>query len=188
MDKQKIYAVSVGLVVVLFSGVLWNSFGRTTIPIVIPTIISYFVWLRTTYKQPANYRDILIIYLLAVATQIAHLLEEFLTEAYVELPVLFNADTAISKDAFVIIFILSASFLYVLGAIGLIKRNPFANYFVWFVALGPMLANSIAHIYATVATREYFPGLITTPFQVLVAVIFIRALLGKRLPEVLKMT
>ncbi|MCH7662452.1 MAG: HXXEE domain-containing protein [Chloroflexi bacterium] len=188
MKKQQVYAVTTGLVVLVFSVVLWNSFGRTTMPIIIPTIISYFVWLKTTYKQPANYRDILIIYLLAVATQIAHLLEEFLTEAYVELPILFNADSAISKDSFVIIFILGASFLYVLGAIGLIKRNPFANYFVWFVALGPMLANSIAHTYATVVTREYFPGLITTLIQVLVAVIFIRALMGKRLPVVLKMT
>ena len=115
----------------------------------------------------------------AVVVQFAHLTEEYLTGFYKEFPPLFGTQWW-SERGFVTIIILVFGILYLLAAIGLLYKNPFANCFLWFVALGPMLVNSIAHPIVSLITRGYFPGLLTAPIQLVVSIVFIRRPISSR--------
>src|SRR6266542_2442453 len=53
--------------------------------------------------------------------------------------------------------------VYSFAGYGLMRRNPVANYVLWFFLIGPAgLVNSVAHVTLPFLTATlYFPGLIT---------------------------
>jgi len=64
--------------------------------------------------------------------------------------------------------------IWVLAGIGLIYKNPVANFIVWFVAIGPGVANGIAHfVFPVLAGTLYFPGLITVIFPFIASILLI---------------
>ncbi len=139
--------------------------------------IAYFAWLLTTFRKPADLQRVLSLYLLLVATELIHMTEEVVTGFPEKFPLLFNV--AVTDKAF------EASFLFVsaigvLAAIGLIYRNPIADYFVWFFAIGPGIVNGIAHfVFPVIAGTYYFPGLITVLMPFIVGIILIKRLVSR---------
>ncbi len=69
--------------------------------------------------------------------------------------------------------------IWVLAGFGLIYKNPVANFFVWFVVIGPGVANGIAHfVFPVLAGTLYFPGLITVVFPFVASILLIKKLLA----------
>ena len=85
INTQATQALIVAALLIVFLYALWTNLGPPTVPIVIPTILSFFVWLATTYQRPVEPGKVLTIYLVAVVVQFAHLTEEYLTGFYMEL-------------------------------------------------------------------------------------------------------
>jgi hypothetical protein len=124
-------------------------------------IVAAFVWLFTTYRYPVDPRRTLPLFVLAVGMQFVHMTEEFIAD----FPGHFSATTGahFTSYAFIIIAVLGGGMAYAFAGYGLTRRNPFANYVLWFFLIGPAgLVNSVAHVALPVlAGQPYFPGLIT---------------------------
>ena len=111
-----------------------------------------------------------------VATELIHMTEEIVTGFPEKFPLMFNV--AVTDKAFEASFLI-VSAIGVLAAIGLIYRNPIADYFVWFYAIGPGIVNGIAHfIFPVIAGTYYFPGLITVLMPFIVSIILIKRLVS----------
>lgn len=133
--------------------------------------IAYFAWLLTTYRKPVDPEKVLPLYLLVVATEMIHMTEEVVAGFSEDFSHLFHV--AITGQVFAASFLI-VSAIGVLAAIGLLYRNPTANYFVWFFAVGPGIVNGIAHfVFPIMAGTFYFPGLITVLMPFIVSVILI---------------
>jgi hypothetical protein len=124
-------------------------------------VVAFFVWLLTTYQYPVDGPRILPLYVLAVAMQFVHMTEEWIADFAGH----FSAVTGASftSDKFVYVALLGGGMAYAFSGYGIMRRNPVANYVLWFFLIGPAgLVNSIAHVTLPVVTHStYFPGLIT---------------------------
>lgn len=96
--------------------------------------------------------------------------EEYLTEFPREVSELTGA--TMSQDTFVVVFVICGTMLALISAIGLVYGNPIANYYLWFVIIGPGFVNGIAHVlFPIMAGQYYFPGLLTVIIPVAVGII-----------------
>lgn len=137
-------------------------------------VIAYVLFLLTvTRKAPAPER-LLPIYLLAVAVQMLHFAEEYVTGFYVRFPELFGG-AAYSADAFVI-FNMSAYFAFILGAIMIYKkvRGPMMIP-LFFITYG-VIGNAITHVIFAIVAGGYFPGLYTSFLYWVLAPLLLREL------------
>jgi len=157
--------------------------GATTIgnaPVIIvggSAVIAYVVWLLTTYRRPADPGKILPFYLVAVGAQLIHETEEYLAGFPSQFSTLFHIP-AFTEQFFVITFLLVFSVIWVLAGVGLIYKNPVANFLTWFFVIGPGLANGVAHfVFPFLAHRIYFPGIITVLLPTLASILVIWRLL-----------
>src|SRR6266511_2168765 len=120
--------------------------GATTVgnaPVIIiggSAIIAYVIWLLTTYRQPANASKVLPLYLLAVGAQLVHEAEEYLAGFPSQFSTLFHIP-AFTEQFFVITFLLVFSVIWILSGVGLIYKNPVANFLAWFFVIWPGLVN-----------------------------------------------
>ena len=136
--------------------------------------LAYFAWLFTTYKKPADPQAVLPLYLLVVAFELIHMSEESMTDFPGKFSSLFGENFSIFAP-----MVLLFGGIWVLAGFGLIYKNPVANFFVWFVAIGPGVANGIAHfIFPVLAGTLYFPGLITVIFPFIASILLIKRLLA----------
>ncbi len=137
-------------------------------------VLAYVAWLFTTYKKPADPAAVLPLYLLVVAFELIHMSEESMTDFPGEFGRLFGENFSVFGP-----MVLLFGGIWVLAGFGLIHKNPVANFFVWFVAIGPGVANGVAHfIFPVLAGTLYFPGLITVIFPFAASILLIRKLLA----------
>jgi hypothetical protein len=140
-------------------------------------IVAYVVWLLTTYKQPADARKVLPLYLIAVGAQLIHETEEYLAGFPSQFSTLFHLPV-FTEHFFVITFLLVFSIIWVLAGVGLIYKNPIANFLAWFFVIGPGLVNGIAHlVFPFLVHRLYFPGIITVVLPTTASILLIWQLL-----------
>jgi hypothetical protein len=143
--------------------------------------IAYFVWLATTYQRPVNPQTILPLYLAAVAAQMIHMVEEYATDFPGEFSNLFHLNL-FQRDFFAITFMGVFGAVWLLTALGLLYRNPVANFLLWFFLIGPGLVNSVAHFSFPFFSGHfhYFPGLVTVMLPTIFTILAIRVLLKER--------
>jgi hypothetical protein len=100
------------------------------------------------------------VFLIGLAAQCMHFMEEFATRFQDRFPALLGLPSWSAN--FFVIFNLVWLMVWILSAIGLRRGYRFALFPAWFFAIGAM-ANGIAHPILAVVAHGYFPGLITSP-------------------------
>ena len=174
--------IAVALAILTFGAIMFVRVG--TAPVVIiggSAAIAYFVWLGTTYKRPADPRAILPLYLAAVASQMIHMVEEYATDFPGQVSSLFHLNL-FNRDFFAITFMGVFGALWLLTALGLLYRNPIANFMLWFFLIGPGLVNGVAHFSFPFFSGHfhYFPGLVTVLLPTIFTILVIRVLLQEQ--------
>ena len=118
------------------------------------------------------------VFLLGLAVQSLHFMEEFVTHFEDRFPALLGL-SAWSENFFVAFNLIWMS-VWILSAVGLQRGNRMALFPVWFFAIA-CVANGVAHPVLAVAAHGYFPGLITSPILgVLGVLLWIRLLESTR--------
>lgn len=100
------------------------------------------------------------LFLIGLAAQCMHFMEEFVTRFQDRFPALLGLP-AWSQNFFVV-FNLAWLSVWIVSAIGLRRGYRLALFPVWFFAIGAIV-NGIAHPMLAVVAQGYFPGLITSP-------------------------
>ncbi len=166
MTKRKQHEILVPLLVamIMIATFWWVSRSLSTVAIFIPAVVaSFFFYLYTVRKKPPQPEKFLPLYLIALAVQFLHFLEEYLMGCNVrvaELP----GQSEMPMDTW-IIFNMSAYAAFVLGAIALLKkRKEFMIIPIFFVITGVVL-NAIGHALISFYLGGYFPGLYTALTQ-----------------------
>ena len=108
------------------------------------------------------------LFMIGLAAQCLHFMEEFVTRFQDRFPSLLGLPTW-SEDFFVVFNLISLS-VWILSAIGLQRGYKFALFPVWFFAIAA-IANGIGHPVFAVIASGYFPGLITSPVLAVVGVL-----------------
>ena len=153
------WAYIVGLLVVALVTVFYLIAGPLVLILGSTSIISYIVWLKTTYRKQVDPEKVLPLFFLVIATEIFHQIEEVIADFPGEVSDLVSFD--FTFQAFLILILSLAAFSFIAG-IGLLKKHPMAYWFVWFMTIGPGLINFVAHITFPILNGSiYFPGLIT---------------------------
>jgi len=178
MKLRKLAPVLVAAIIAIISYTGATTIGNAPVIIVGGSaVIAYVVWLLTTYRRPADPGKILPLYLVAVGAQLVHETEEYLAGFPSQFSTLFHIP-AFTEQFFVITFLLVFSVIWVLAGVGLIYKNPMANFLAWFFVIGPGLANGIAHfVFPFLAHHIYFPGLITVLLPTTASILLIWQLL-----------
>jgi hypothetical protein len=114
------------------------------------------------------------LFLIGLATQSLHFMEEYVTAFEYWFPALLGLPPW-SQNFFVVFNLIWLS-VWILSAIGLQRGYRFALFPVWFFAIAAV-ANGIAHPLLALIARGYFPGLITSPVLGVVGVLLLRRLL-----------
>lgn len=132
-----------------------------TIPVNTLLLVSVAIGLRRPVPGPDARDRILPVFLLTLAAQCLHFIEEFATGLHHRLPELLGL-TPWSAE-FLVSFNVAWIGIWVLAALGLRSGGGrVAMIPVWFLALAGV-ANGVLHPGAAVAVGGYFPGLITCP-------------------------
>jgi len=123
---------------------------------------------------PGTRRNLVEVFLIGIACQCIHCIEEFVTGIHLLFPPLFGL-APISAEVFVGFNVFWIG-VWALAGYGVLRGIQIAYFPVWFFALA-MCLNGIAHPLLSVWTAGYFPGLITSPVVGVMGVVIIRRLL-----------
>lgn len=125
-------------------------------------LLGLATWRVTTYDRPLDPEGILAPYLVAVAAQFVHVLEEVIMDFPGELHLAVGTEP-VSQGVFVGVILVGATLMWLAGAWGMHRRHPLGNFVLWFFLIGPAgLVNFIAHVAFPFFTEgAYFPGLAT---------------------------
>jgi len=115
------------------------------------------------------------LFLLGLAVQCLHFLEEFIGHFEDRFPALLGLPPW--SEGFFVTFNLMWLSVWILSAIDLQKGYRFALFPVWFFSIAA-IANGIAHPLLAVIAHGYFPGLITSPVLGVLGVLLWLRLLG----------
>lgn len=110
--------------------------------------------------QPEALDRVIRIYLLGIAAQCFHFVEEFVSGFHVRAPQILGLVPWSAE--FFVTFNLTWIALWVVSAVGIRARLRIAFFPAWFFAVG-MLGNGLWHPLLSARTAEYFPGLFTSP-------------------------
>jgi hypothetical protein len=113
------------------------------------------------------------IFLLGLAVQSLHFMEEFVTGFEQRFPALLGLP--VWSERFFVAFNLVWISIWILSAVGLQRGYRAALFPVWFFAIAAM-ANGTAHPLLAVVAKGYFPGLITSPVLGVLGVLLWRRL------------
>jgi len=111
-------------------------------------------------EDPVGRKRTARLFLIGLAAQCLHFMEEFVTRFHDRFPALLGLPAW--SDNFFVVFNLMWLSLWILSAIGLQKGYRFALFPVWFFSIAAIV-NGIAHPLLALEARGYFPGLITSP-------------------------
>lgn len=131
--------------------------------------------LRTPSGSERDRNALVTLFLIGVAAQCAHLLEEYLTGFYTHWPE-FVGLTPWTPQFFVSFNVVWIAF-WCAGAAGILLGYRLAFVPLWFFALG-MIGNAVWHPLLALATGAYFPGLWTSPVVGITGIFLVRRLLA----------
>jgi hypothetical protein len=159
--KHQYYALLVILLLVTFFVVGLQKIGLAVVAIVSGAgLLAFVAWMLTTYRTPAS-PQILPIYLLTVASLHLHIMEEYSMGFAPRMSRLFGIPM-FTERSFLISFAFVGIVLWILAGVGLIYRNPLANYAAWFMFSIPVM--EISHYIFPLlegGPYHYFPGMWT---------------------------
>jgi hypothetical protein len=138
-------------------------------------VVAYGVWAAAPWKNDAA--AVLPIYLVAIAVQCLHFTEEFVTGFQRQFPELFGIHWS---DARFVTFNLLWLAAFVLAGLGVYWRVQLAYLVVLFLALIGGVGNGLSHLVLSAMYRGYFPGLVTAPFCLLMGILLLTRLFGRR--------
>ena len=115
----------------------------------------------TTYKSPRG-PSLLPYYLLTADGLRLHVLEEHFMGFPAAMRSIFEL-TAFEDRVFLVSFGFILPVVFLLGAVGLFCRRPFAEYLAWFLLLGPGSMEWVHYIFPLLqdGAYRYFPGMWT---------------------------
>ena len=137
----------------------------------VPSGLAFVAWRRTIREKPAS-RKIIALYFTTVACLHVHILEEYLSQFPQRLSQLFHL-AHFSESAFLEMFAFGGIILWIIVGVGLICRIPLANYFAWFVFIGPGPGELIHYVFPLIegGHYHYFPGMWTAWIPVVPAIL-----------------
>ena len=170
MKSSWLSALFIALILILIF--YWVGYTLPSVWMFIPgVIISYLVWLTRFKNYDPDPYQLLPLYLFALAIQLIHFGEEYLTGFTAKLPEILGQE--IYPTDYWIMFNLIAYSVFILGGIAILNRIRFLLIIPIFFVLVGVIFNAIAHIGLAIYVGAYFPGLysaiayaILTPFIV----------------------
>lgn len=157
----------------------WVASTMNIVFLFIPgTIISYFIYLKTFYKDTPDPKDILPIYLFALGVQLLHFGEEYIINFTLEMPKLINREAY--SSGYWVAFNMVAYFIFLLGGIALFKQIKGLLIIPAFFIVVGVIFNSIAHIAISIYTGGYFPGLYTGLIYILMIPVLVKKLMKRK--------
>ncbi len=159
--KRQYYAVLVVLLLTAFFVFGQQKIGLAVVAIVDGAgVLALIAWALTTYRMPASPR-IVPVYLLTVACLHLHIMEEYLSGFAPRMSRLFDIPS-FTVQTFMISFAFIGIIVWILAGIGLLYRNPLANYAAWFMFSIPVMEFS-HYIFPLIegGPYHYFPGMYT---------------------------
>ena len=153
-------SIATAAVVVVVDVAMLVTMGRAVALLAVALVLAYVVWLAQSVLEP---RRVLSAYLLALAAQGLHFIEEYRAGFYREFPPLVGA-APWSRSTF-LLFNLAWLFVFVLAAQGLARRWRPAGVVALFLALGGGVLNGLGHFALAARASAYFPGLYTAPLS-----------------------
>lgn len=175
MNRDRYIVIPLGLTLLTIITFWVVSTRLASVLVFIPAIvISFIIYLRTFYKKSPNPTRLLPIYLLAIAIQLIHFSEEYLTDFVHALPNILGQDPY--PLDYWIVFNMVAYSIFIIGGIIIFKQlREFMIIPIFFIVVGVIL-NSIAHIGLAIYSGGYFSGLYTALIYLFLAPIFISRL------------
>jgi Protein of unknown function with HXXEE motif len=128
-------------------------------------VVSVIALLLTILRVPASImaarrERAAHLFLIGLAGQCLHFLEEFVTGFQDRFPMLIGIP--VWSSSFFVGFNLIWLCIWILSVVGLQKGQRWAFFPAWFFAMASIV-NGVAHPILAVVARGYFPGLITSP-------------------------
>lgn len=159
---SKKVTVGIVLVIMLIITTLAINFGGSVSIIIIGALIGGFIaWQRTTFHRPAG-QEIVTLYFFALAAFNLHIIEEYITQFPEEVALIYG-EQHLSSSAFLVAIGAVGFSLAIIMGIGLMHKNPIANYFAWFMFIGPGFVEFTHYIFPLIEGGPYrvFPGMRT---------------------------
>lgn len=150
---------------------LYSQAGPQATGIVCGSMVGGFVcWILTTWRRPANPKLIVPVYLVTMALFFIHVLEEYLFHFSDRIAELFGL--VWPESEFVMTIMLLGPMIWLGAAVGLIYRNPFANFIAWFLLFGMVLGEPAHLVFPIVegGAYHYFPGMWTALLPMVTAI------------------
>jgi len=142
------------------------------LPLIIAVVLTVFRPPR--HVEPGAQKKLVEVFLIGIACQCIHCIEEFVTGIHLLFPPLFGL-APVSAEAFVGFNVFWIG-IWALAAFGVLRGAQIAYFPVWFFALA-MCLNAIAHPLLSLWVGDYFPGLITSPIVGIMGIVILRQLL-----------
>lgn len=164
---------------VLYTANLYRQAGLQPTLIVSGSMVGGMIgWLATTWRRPAEPRLIVPIYLTTMALFFVHVLEEYLFDFAGRISALFELTWP--ETDFVTTIMLLGPIIWLGATIGLLRRNPFANFIAWFILFGMVLGEPAHLVFPLVAGGDYhyFPGMWTALMPMVTAILGLAVIIG----------
>jgi hypothetical protein len=170
-----VIALIIGLILIVF-----QLGGVVAVVVGTALVLGFIGWRLTTYHRPAG-MEIVTLYFLVVAGLNIHIQEEVLMDFHGAVLRLVGARTHTDPHLFQFVVSGVGVSLHILMGIGLIYRNPVANFYAWFIFVGPGFIEIVHYIFPLLqgGPYGYFPGMYTAWIPVIPGIIAIRRLLAK---------
>lgn len=134
--------------------------GTSALSVVLVAAIGLTLGRPFPSRDPKARDRLIRLFLLGVAIQCLHAIEEFVTGFHVRFPALLGL--APWTPEFFVTFNVLWIAIWIVSAVALREGLRAALVPVWFFALG-MSVNGVAHPALALAAGGYFPGLVTSP-------------------------
>ena len=143
-------------------------------------IVAYLMWAAAIWLNDPL--PIVPLYLIGIAVQALHFLEEYLTGFQSKFPAFFDYQWS---DKRFLIFNLVWLAVFLLAALGVWLGLRLAYLIVFFFAIAGEIGNGLGHLALSITQRRYFPGLITAPVVLIIGVALLTKLLrtAEHLPD-----
>lgn len=177
MNKRTIITIVIAVSITVF--LWWTSHTVPIVLVFIPVLlISLFLYFKKWYKSPPNPKRILPLYLAALAIQMLHFTEEYITNFPIVIPKLFGQNAYPINNW--VIFNMVAYSLFILGGIALYKeRNEYLIIPLFFIMAG-VFFNAFAHVLTSLYVGQYFSGLYTALLYIFIIPMFINIVFEKK--------
>lgn len=142
--------------------------GLIPLYVVAGLALLFTIFRRGAKPDPTLTQRFIHLFLLGIALQCIHFIEEFVTGFYTRFPAFLGL--APWPAEFFVTFNLAWIAIWIVSAIGIYYNFQAAYFPVWFFTLG-MIVNGIFHPLLALNSRGYFPGLFTSPAVGIIGVV-----------------